>query len=215
MSSRLVRGVGQSELAKQAKVHRTAIARAELGQPCRASTLRKIAIALGFTLTWVRRPFLGPKPYRIDRQDETLWVASNPSFIRKRGIPIWKSLRDSVERDRLGSLGLANAFIRVMNNDLPGGRIHALVVESYRKELDPVSFPGQLFLFVLKGRILVQVGDDSFELGEGDSVSYWNDIPNLYEALDGKPATILEVFVDMSAEDLSIRDILAKRFPRR
>lgn len=206
LSSRLVRRQSQIELAKESGVHRTAIARAEAGQPCRPGTLKRIANALGFTLTWLRRPFANNLPYRVDRLEETLWVATNPSFIRRKGIQVQKSLRDADERARLGSLGLANAFVRVINNDLPGGRLHALVVESYRKELDPVSFPGQMFLYVLKGRIKLTVENHAVELGTGDSVSYWNDKPNLYETLDDSPATILEVFVDMSDEDLALRD---------
>lgn len=206
LSCRSVRGLNQLELAAQAGVHRTAISRAEAGQPCRSGTLKLIANALGFTLTWLRRPFLGPHPYRIDRLEDTLWVASNPSFIRRKGIQARKSLRDPDERARLGSLGLANAFVRVLNNDLPGGRIHALVVESYRKELEPVSFPGQMFLYVLKGRIRLTIENHSLEMGPGDSVSYWNDKPNLYESVDDQPATILEVFVDMSDNDLALRE---------
>lgn len=205
-SRRLVRGWNQLELACAAGVHRTAVSRAEAGEPCRPTTLRKIAIALGATLTWMRRPFGGNQPYRLDRIQETLWVATNPSFIRRKGISARDTLRNPEERVRLGSLGLANAFVRVLNNDLPGGRISALVVESYRKELDPVSYPGQMFLYVLKGRIKLTVGEDAMELGTEDSVSYWNDLPNLYEALDDQPAIVLEVFVSLSDEEIALRD---------
>lgn len=205
-SRRLVRGWNQLELAQAAGVHRTAVARAEAGDLCRPTTLRKLAIALGATLTWIRRPFGGGKPYRLDRLEETLWVATNPSFIRRKGISARDTLHNPEERARLGSLGLANAFVRVLNNDLPGGRISALVVESYRKELDPVSYPGQMFLYVLKGRIKLTVGEDAMELTTEDSVSYWNDLPNLYEALDDQPATVLEVFVSLSDEEIVLRD---------
>ena len=206
-SARIARGVNQQELAKQAGLHRTVIARAEAGGFCRASTLRKIALALGTTLTCLRRPFLGEENYRLDRLEDTLWVASNPSFIRRKGIPTRNPLNDADERHRLGTLGLANAFVRVINNDLPGGRLHAVVVESYRKEQEPVAFPGQMFLYVLKGHIKFTIEDKSMEMGPGDTVSYWNDKPNLYETVDGLPATILEVFVDMSDEEIEVREI--------
>lgn len=206
-TGRLARGLSQLELARNAGVHRTVIARVEAGGACRRSTLRKIALALGVTLTWIDRPFLGPKPYRVDHAGETQWVASNPSYVRRKGIV--PPLHDPEERARLGSLGLANAFIRVLNSDLPGGRIHALVVESYRKEQDAVAFPGQMFLFVLSGRIRLTLGEDVIEMGEGDTVSYWADVPNVYEAIgEGEvpPARILEIFVDLSDAEMAARD---------
>lgn len=208
-SRRLVRGLNQLELAEQAGVHRTAVARAESANSCRLSTLRKIGFALGTTLTWLRRPLFAMQTYRLDRVGETLWVATNPSFIRRKGIQARKSLRDADERGRLGTLGLANAFVRVLNVDLPGGRLNALVVESYRKELDPVSYPGQMFLYVLKGRIKLTVGSQEVEMGPDDAVSYWNDEPNLYEALNGEPATVLEVFIALSDKEIDIRDHFA------
>lgn len=207
-SGRLARGLSQLELAKQAGVHRTVIARAEAGGDCRRSTIRKIALALGVTLTWIDRPFLGSEPYRVDHADRALWVASNPSYVRRKGL--LPPLEDPEERARLGSLGLANAFIRVLHNDLPGGRIHALVVETYRKEQDAVAFPGQMFLYVISGRIRLTAGTHVIEMAEGDTVSYWADFPNVYEAIgataDLPPAKILEIFVDLSDAEMAARD---------
>jgi|GEM_PF-2459988 len=204
-NGRLGRGLSQGDLADQAGVHRTVVARAETEGSCRPSSLRKIARALGITLTWLRRPFLGSAPWRLDRADDTLWVASNPSFVRRKGLTTPEALQDASERARLGSLGLANAFVRVMNNELPGGRLHALVVESYRKEQDPIAYPGQMFLYVLSGRIRLQVGKDEMEMGTGDSISYWSDEPNLYEPLDGM-ATVLEIFVNLSDAEIAARE---------
>ncbi|RYG44550.1 XRE family transcriptional regulator, partial [bacterium] len=63
-SGRLSRGISQIELAREAGVHRTVVARAEAGGECRDASLKKIARALGVTLTWLNRPFLGDEPYR-------------------------------------------------------------------------------------------------------------------------------------------------------
>ncbi len=205
LSGRLARGLGQSELAEQAGVHRTVVARTEAAGRVRDSSLKRIAAALGVTLTWLRRPFLNSAPYRTDRSREAQWVATGPSFVRKKGLTSVEALRDPEERARLGSLGLANAFVRVLNNDLPGGRLHALVVETYRKEQEPVTFPGQMFLLVLRGTIRLTLDDDSQILIEGDTVSYWGDVPNLYEPIDG-PATVLEVFVDLSDGEIAVRE---------
>ncbi|RYG18321.1 XRE family transcriptional regulator [bacterium] len=205
-SGRLARGISQLQLAEQAGVHRTVVARAETDGNCRPSSLRKIALALGVTLTWIRRPFLSPKPWRLDKADDTLWVASNPSFVRRRGLTSREALQNAAERDRLGSLGLANAFVRVLNNDLPGGRLHALIVESYRREQDPIAFPGQMLLYVIRGHIRLTVGEDVLDMDPGDTVSFWADQPNLYEPVDG-PATVLEIFIDLSDEEIATRDL--------
>ncbi|MGV3614028.1 MAG: helix-turn-helix domain-containing protein [Fimbriimonas sp.] len=206
-SLRLARGLTQVELAAEAGVHRTVVARAEAGGDCRWSSVQKIAVALGVTATWMNRPFLGPLPYRVDRRRDTMWVATRPSFVRRKGIVTRQMLRDPAERARLGAHGLANAFIRVMNTELPGGRIHALIVESYRKEQDPVGFPGQMWLYILQGRVRFQMGDDSTELEEGDAIGYWADRPHLYESLgDDGPAVVLEIFITLSDAEIAVRE---------
>ncbi len=204
-SLRVSRGLGQSELAESAGVHRTVVARAEAEGRCRPTSLKQIANALGVTLTWLRRPFLGEKPWRVDRADATLWVASNPSLVRKKGLTTPEALQRPEERARLGSLGLANAFVRVLTTELPGGRLHALEVESYRREQDPIAYPGEMFLYVLSGRIRLSVGHETMELAEGDAVSYWADQPNLYEPVDGM-ARVLELFINLSDKEIAVRE---------
>jgi transcriptional regulator with XRE-family HTH domain len=215
-SLRQARGLTQAELAEQAGVHRTVVARAEAGGDCRWSSVQKIAQALGVTATWMSRPFLGDAPLRVDHVRETLWVATRPSFIRKKGLARLEMLRNPAERERLGTLGLANAFVRVMNTELPGGRIHALVVETYRREQDPVASPGQLLLYVLRGRIRFTIDDTSVDLEEGDAVGCWLDHPNLYEVIgDDRPAVVLEVFVSLSDEEIAMRETFASTPPER
>jgi quercetin dioxygenase-like cupin family protein len=66
-----------------------------------------------------------------------------------------------------------------------------------------------MFLYVIKGKIRLMLGADVIELNEGDTISYWADIPNVYEAIgDGTfpPATVLEMFVDLSDAELKARE---------
>jgi transcriptional regulator with XRE-family HTH domain len=197
----------QLELAEAAGVHRSVVARAEAGGDCRWSSVQKIAKALGVTATWLNRPFLSPHPFRVDRARDTRWVATRPSFVRRKGLVTREKLRDPAERARLGENGLANAFIRVMNTELPGGRVHALVVETYRREQDAIAFPGQMFLYVLRGRIRFTIDDTMTDLEEGDAVGFWEDRPNLYEVIDGEgPAVVLEVFVTLSDAEMALRE---------
>lgn len=206
-SLRMARGITQQQLAEAAGVHRSVVARAEAGGDCRWSSVQKIANALGVNATWMNRPFLSPDPFRVDRAKDTLWVATRPSFVRRKGLVTREMLRDPAERARLGAHGLANAFIRVMNTELPGGRMHALIVETYRREQDAIAFPGQMLLFVLQGRIRFTIDDYTTDLEEGDAVGFWEDRPNVYEVPKGEgPAVVLEVFITLSDAEMALRE---------
>jgi quercetin dioxygenase-like cupin family protein len=52
------------------------------------------------------------------------------------------------------------------------------------KIVDP---PGEKFVFVLGGNIEFTVGEDIFELEEGDSLYYPGDFPVSYRVTKGKP----------------------------
>lgn len=207
---RLVTGISQVELASLAGVHRTVVAKAESSGGCRPSTLKRIGKALGVTYSWLNRSFLGSSLMRFDHSSTAQWFATKPSFVSKKGIASHENLRSEAERVRLGSLRLANAFVRPLNVELPGGRLRSLVVETYQKEQDPVVDPGQMFLYVLEGAIRLVVGDETVELFANDAVSYWSDSPNLYEPIahnGTSHAKVLEVFVHLSAEEIGIRDL--------
>jgi quercetin dioxygenase-like cupin family protein len=81
----------------------------------------------------------------------------------------------------------------------PGSKVrHELLVADLRGRLEAVysrvrtgtrspeyKHDGEEFGFVLKGRMRVTVGDDTFTLGRGDSISYPSHLPHRWEALGG------------------------------
>jgi transcriptional regulator with XRE-family HTH domain len=58
---------------------------------------------------------------------------------------------------------------------------------------------GEEFIFVLDGIVLLQLGDDRFELAPGDSVYYLSSVPHFISAKD-KKATILAVIYEGGKE---------------
>jgi transcriptional regulator with XRE-family HTH domain/quercetin dioxygenase-like cupin family protein len=206
LTLRTALGLSQTDLAKRAKVHRTVIARAETTGVIRPTSLRKICRAVEIPTSWSQQSFYGKSPFRVDKQESARWLATVPSFVRKKGLYGTESFRDESERYRLGKLGLANAFGRLLNIDLPGGRIWSMLVETYRKESEAITSQGQLVLYVLKGRIRLEVGSEEVELSVADAAVLWLDIPYEYESLDGEPATVLEVYLMLSEEEVALRD---------
>ena len=54
---------------------------------------------------------------------------------------------------------------------------------------------GEEFIYVLDGVVLIQIGQDSFELEPGDSIYHLSTTPHLIAAKSGK-ATILAVLYE-------------------
>lgn len=69
-----------------------------------------------------------------------------------------------------------------------------LVTVEPADELPPLnSHEGQEFNYVLEGRVLVQIGNITYELEEGDSVYFDSSVPHAERALDGKRARFIAV----------------------
>lgn len=57
------------------------------------------------------------------------------------------------------------------------------------------SHEGQEFNFVLSGKMLIKVGDVSYELGKGDSIYFNSKIPHGIKVLGDKPAKYLAIVI--------------------
>ncbi|UCD82900.1 MAG: cupin domain-containing protein, partial [Desulfobacterales bacterium] len=80
--------------------------------------------------------------------------------------------------------------------DVKGRHMEALIV---RLEEDPENeisvHDGEEFIFVLEGDVLLEIGDDKFELEPGDSAYYLSTTPHHIAAKSGQ-ATILAVLYE-------------------
>src|SRR5579862_6511043 len=204
---RTVHGLSQIDLARIAGVHRTLIARIEAGKPCREDSLVKVSLALWTSPGMLKRKYVNREPYRIDHRDDAVWIPTRASEIVRRGLLNLEALRQSEERRRIGLLGLATMFVRVLDVELPGGRVRGFVTESYGRDSSRTG-PAQYIVYVLKGRVKFEYEDKEFFLSEGDAVTCWSDRPHNYEPLGGPdelPVVLLNFLVLHDEKELSRR----------
>ena len=117
---------------------------------------------------------IGDKLYSITRKNERRTVARSTSKTGKRQVYTYKSLAPEVK----------------------GRHMEALIVQL---EVDPDKeisvHEGEEFIFVLNGIVVLEIGDDKFELEPGDSAYYLSTTPHHIAAKRDK-ATILAVLYE-------------------
>ncbi|MCJ0903487.1 helix-turn-helix domain-containing protein [Rhodococcus sp. ARC_M6] len=59
---------------------------------------------------------------------------------------------------------------------------------------DPGTHEGYEWLYVLSGRVRLQLGDRDFVMGAGEAAEFDTRIPHRFSAADGRPAEIISLF---------------------
>jgi len=117
---------------------------------------------------------VGDKLYSITRKNERRTVSRSTSKTGNQQVYTYKSLAPEVK----------------------GRHMEALIVQL---EVDPGKeisvHDGEEFIYVLDGIVVLEIGDDKFELEPGDSVYYLSTTPHHISAKDNK-ATILAVLYE-------------------
>jgi len=117
---------------------------------------------------------IGDKLYSITRKSERRIVSRSTSKTGKKQLYTYKSLAPEVK----------------------GRHMEALIVQL---EVDPDKeisvHDGEEFIYVLDGIVVLEIGDDKFELEPGDSVYYLSTTPHHIAAKEDK-ATILAVLYE-------------------
>ena len=117
---------------------------------------------------------VGDKLYSITRKSERRTVSRSTSKTGKKQVYTYKSLAPEVQ----------------------GRHMEALIVQL---EVDPEKeisvHDGEEFIFVLDGIVVLEIGDNKFELEAGDSVYYLSTTPHHIAAKNDK-ATILAVLYE-------------------
>jgi transcriptional regulator with XRE-family HTH domain len=116
----------------------------------------------------------GDKPYEVTRRGDRKPVARSTSSKGSQKVYQYLSLAHEVN----------------------GRHMEPLVVELEEVlDAEKSSHDGEEFIFVLAGTALVTVGEDSFDLGPGDSVYYLSSTPHSITGKGGK-STILAVLYE-------------------
>ncbi|MBW1799226.1 MAG: helix-turn-helix transcriptional regulator [Deltaproteobacteria bacterium] len=117
---------------------------------------------------------VGDKLYSITRKDERRTVSRSTSRTGKKQVYTYKSLAP----------------------DVKGRHMEALIVQLEEISEKEISIhEGEEFIFVLEGVVLLEIGDESFELEPGDTAYYLSTTPHHVAAKKGK-ATILAVLYE-------------------
>jgi len=117
---------------------------------------------------------VGDKLYSITRKDERRIVSRSTSQTGKKQVYIYKSLAP----------------------DVKGRHMESLIVQLEEVSEKEISVhEGEEFIFVLDGVVVLEIGEDSFELDPGDTAYYLSTTPHHIAAKSGK-ATILAVLYE-------------------
>lgn len=117
---------------------------------------------------------IGDRIYSITRKNEEKIVSRSTAQKGKKQVYIYKSLAPEVK----------------------GRHMETLIVQLEENPDKEVSVhDGEEFIYVLDGVVLLNIGEDTFELEPGDSAYYLSTTPHLVASKSGK-ATILAVLYE-------------------
>ena len=117
---------------------------------------------------------IGNRIYSITRKDEQKVVSRSTAKKGKKQVYIYKSLAPEVK----------------------GRHMEALIVQLEENPDKEVSVhDGEEFIYVLDGIVVLNIGEDTFDLKPGDSAYYLSTTPHLVASKKGK-ATILAVLYE-------------------
>ena len=171
-------GLSLKELSRLSGVEEDTLSRIESGdlQP-QLGTVLKLAKSLEGDLGSLISGE-GEKPYAITRKSERKQVVRSGSPESEQTQYAYKSLAPEVRGRHMEPL-----LVRLQPN--PGE--------------EPSVHQGEEFIFVLEGNVLLQMGQERFELEPGDSAYYQSTHPHLVTALEDS-ATILAVIYEDKRE---------------
>ena len=171
-------GLSLKELSRLSGVEEDTLSRIESGdlQP-QLGTVLKLAKSLEGDLGSLISGE-GEKPYAITRKSERKQVVRSGSPESEQTQYAYKSLAPEVRGRHMEPL-----LVRLQPNP----------------DEEPSVHQGEEFIFVLEGNVLLQMGQERFELEPGDSAYYQSTHPHLVTALEDS-ATILAVIYEDKRE---------------
>ena len=161
------RGLSLRSLAEKCGLSINAISRIERGENSpTVSSLHQLASALEVSIT----------DFFMDEHEQSVvFIKSEDRLITER---------DGMAIESLG-IGLRQQLVQPFLITLEAGKGNTH---------EPVTHPGQEFVFCLAGTIAYQIGDRRFELEPGDSLLFEAAQPHSFENIGKSSATILITF---------------------
>lgn len=190
--ARVRQGLSIRTVAGSAGLSKTSVVRLEAGEAVRPSTVLRVCEALGLHAS--RLADLSDDDERtvaVHRVGDDRWVdmadvASGPLLGADRPL-------SQQERAQAAGQGV-NVPLCIVRSRLPNGRVLPTVLELYGPS-EVRSHPGEEFVYVLSGRVRLEIGDRTVDLVEGESATFWSAEPHRYAPTDPAdvPARLLSV----------------------
>lgn len=172
--NRVLLGLSLRDAAEKAGVSKNTIMRLEAGLPVNWSTHVKISRAYGRVPAPPQNRYtevVSGIHFKKQPLETRPWL---PVRIGKDGAAeIFKSSEtiDQQERNRMGWYHLATHFISPLRCRREGSRFIAMITEIFAPTDVSHDVSGERFLLGLRGSVRVHVGDEVFELGEGEAAT--------------------------------------------
>lgn len=182
------------ELAELSGLSKTSIVRLEHGRGSHASTVLRICEALGVHAERLSSAFQGGETAGVHRRADERWfdlgnMAGRP--IARGGPP--RSTDDGVKRAREGEVP---ALVCMLQSRLSSGKVLPSVLEVHAAT-EWRSHVGEEFVYVLRGTAVIEIAEDRYELGEGESLTFWSSERHRYSpGVEGDPVELLSVRVN-------------------
>lgn len=192
--NRALLGLSVREAADRAGISKNTVLRLEAGMPVQKASLVKLSRAYGMVpidQTEKRQKSVEGQHFRFQPADLAVWYATRLNADGQAESFTNPEVQDEAERNRLGWYGLASHFGQPYRIRRENSRFIAFSVEVYRPSDVTADPSGERLIFGLKGSVRVHVGDESFEVGEGEAAAYDATLPHWIE-----PATPVEAGTD-------------------
>jgi transcriptional regulator with XRE-family HTH domain len=194
------RKIPYRELALRAGLNPGTLVRIEAGKPTRPSTIGKLEQALNLSPGLLTRsaPLMAGPFFLQEPSHELIIIRPNPNY--EKTIPNYsqKSLRDPLERRRIGKLGIVSAFQWEPDLGLQGALMRATLIEIYSETLTS-NHEGEELVFGVRGTSVIKIAGEELVIHENQTASFWPKEKHSYapgNPMGGSPSLLLSVRID-------------------
>ncbi|MGB3545186.1 helix-turn-helix domain-containing protein [Rubrivirga sp.] len=192
---RLARGTSIRDLADEAGISKNSVVRLEQGRGTNPTTILRVCSALGLHLEpLIAGDVVEASVARVHHAKDDLWYdmtdfGAGP--LEGADGPI-----DTHARQRAVASGEAVVPLNILKSRLPDGRVMPTILELYGPS-ELRTHPGEEFVYVIDGRVRVDVGPESYVLETGESLTFHSAEPHAYAPeADAVPSKLLSVRVE-------------------
>lgn len=186
-------GLSIRDLAASANVSKNSVVRLEQGGSPHSMTVVKLCAAMGIHVASIAKPAADEgQIVAIHRKEDDRWF----DLTDFAAGPLAEGpLSESERKDRVRR-GVKVPLL-ILKNRLETGRLLPTVIELYQAS-ERRSHSGEEMVYVLKGTARISVGSESFDLGEGETATFWSAEEHAYAPAEGTklPVRVLSVRID-------------------